>query len=88
MPDITKAEKTKRELLVGKSWEFLNDNFHKFNEDNKIKIALELCKKNMPTILEGDTLGDRQTFVYMTQLVKQEIQSDQAQRASSQLPTI
>ena len=54
MPDITKAEKSKRNLLIGKTWEYLCDNFHKFNEENRIRIALELCKKNMPTIIEGE----------------------------------
>lgn len=54
MPDITLAEKSKRNMLIGKTWEYLCDNFHKFSEDNKIRIALEIAKKNMPTILEGE----------------------------------
>lgn len=54
MPDITLAEKSKRNYLIGKSWEYLADNFHKFSQDNRIRIALEVCKKNMPTILEGE----------------------------------
>jgi hypothetical protein len=54
MPDITLAEKSKRNLLIGKSWEYLCDNFHKFTEDNRIRIALEVCKKNMPTVIEGE----------------------------------
>ena len=35
-------------MLVRKSWTYLHDNFHKFSQDNKIKIALELAKKDMP----------------------------------------
>ena len=54
MPDITLAEKSKRNMLIGKTWEYLCDNFHKFNEDNRIRIALEIAKKNMPTIIEGE----------------------------------
>ena len=54
MPDITLAEKSKRNLLIGKSWEYLCDNFHKFTEDNRIRIALEITKKNMPTVIEGE----------------------------------
>ena len=46
-------EKTIKELFVGTCWEYLRDNFHKFNETNKIKIALEICKKDQPTKLEG-----------------------------------
>ena len=52
--DISKSEKTIKELFVGKCWSYLNDNFHKFSEPNKIKIALELCKKNIPQELEGN----------------------------------
>ena len=54
MPDITLAEKSKRNFLIDKTWEYLADNFHKFSEDNKIRIALEIAKKNMPTVIEGE----------------------------------
>lgn len=47
-------EKPIKELFVGKCWSYLNDNFHKFSEPNKIKIALELCKKDMPEQFIGD----------------------------------
>lgn len=47
-------EKAVKELFVGKCWQYLNDNFHKFNQTNKIKIALELCKKDIPQELKGD----------------------------------
>jgi hypothetical protein len=47
-------EKSIKELFVGKCWEYLNDNFHKFSEANKIKIALELSKKDLPTQLTGE----------------------------------
>ena len=46
-------QRSKKELLK-KGWTYLFENFHKFNEDNKIKIALTLCVKDMPTQLEGD----------------------------------
>ena len=54
MANTTKAEKSVKELLVHKSWTYLHDNFHKFNERNKIKIALELCKKDIPQVYEGE----------------------------------
>ena len=47
--NTTTYEKTIKELFVGKCWEYLDNNFHKFNETNKIKIALEVCKKDIPT---------------------------------------
>lgn len=31
-----------------RSWEYLDKNFHKFNTQQKIQIALDLCKKNIP----------------------------------------
>ena len=54
MSDISRHEKAIKELFIGKCWEYLCNNFHKFNEANRIKIALELCKKNIPTELAGE----------------------------------
>ncbi len=45
--NTTKQEKAIKELFVGKCWNYLDDNFHKFKEYNKIKVALELCKKDI-----------------------------------------
>lgn len=47
--NTTKREKAVKELLMGKCWTFFNDNFHKFSQGNRIKIALALCVKDMPT---------------------------------------
>jgi len=44
-----KQGKATKELVVGKCWEFFNDNFHKFSQANKIKIGLALCTRDMPT---------------------------------------
>jgi len=65
MPDITLNEKKSRNLLIGKSYEYLNDNFHKFKENNRIKVALEIIKKSMPTQLEhsGDIKYTRMTSI-------------------------
>lgn len=51
--NTTRHEKTIKELFIGECWEYLRNNFHKFNETNKIKIALELCKKDVPVQVEG-----------------------------------
>lgn len=48
-----KHERSVKELFVGNCWQYLHDNFHKFNETNKIKIALTLVQKDMPTQLDG-----------------------------------
>ena len=41
-------EKTIKELFIGEMWSYLRGNFHKFSQPNQIKIALELCKKDIP----------------------------------------
>lgn len=53
MPNTTLREKNVKELFLGKCWEYLNDNFHKFTEVNKIKIALALAVKDIPQQVEG-----------------------------------
>jgi len=40
--------------LFNKGAIYLNDNFHRFSQVNKIKIALELVKKKMPSSFEGE----------------------------------
>jgi hypothetical protein len=52
--NTTKHEKTIKELFIGECWEYLRKNFRKFNQTNKIKIALELCKKDIPQEIVGD----------------------------------
>lgn len=48
----THNEERKLSDLLDKSYTYLNDNFNKFDEKNKIHIALELIKKHMPSKLE------------------------------------
>ena len=43
-----KKDRATRELVIGKCWDFFNDNFHKFSQTNKIKIGLSLCTRDMP----------------------------------------
>jgi hypothetical protein len=52
--NTTKHEKTIKELFLNECWEYLRDNFHKFSETNKIKIALTLSTKDIPQKVEGD----------------------------------
>lgn len=49
---LEKGEKGIKELFIGKCWQYLHDNFHKFTPTNQIKVALEITKKSMPTQLE------------------------------------
>ena len=52
--NTTKHEKSIKELFIGECWEYLRNNFHKFNEANKIKVALTLAQKDIPQKVEGD----------------------------------
>ena len=66
MPDITREEKQARDILIDKSYSYLNDNFHKFTETNKIRVALEIIKKAMPTQLEHSgaiTFNEMKTII-------------------------
>lgn len=53
----SKQERSVKELFIGKCWNFLSNNFHKFSQENKIKIALELCKKDIPQEFNGTMTG-------------------------------
>jgi hypothetical protein len=53
----TYKEQDKKSSLLNKCWSYLDDNFHSFTEPNKIKISLELCKKDIPQEVKGDLFG-------------------------------
>ena len=67
--NTTKQEKTIKELFLGKCWEYLDNNFHKFSEANKIKVVLALCTKNVAQEVEGVTA---QQIIVMNDIRKQE----------------
>jgi len=54
MNTANKEDRNTKPELIHKCWKYLSDNFHKFNETNQIKIALELCKKDLPEKTEGE----------------------------------
>ena len=49
---ITKKEALTFQELFRKSYTYLNDNFHKFDQRNKIQVALAVCKMAVPQKLE------------------------------------
>jgi hypothetical protein len=59
MPSIpnkrVKREQDIKIRVIGKCWSYIEDNFHKFSEANKLKVSMELCKKSIPqeNILDG-----------------------------------
>ena len=52
-----------KRLFIAKCWKYLDDNFHKFSEGNKIKIALELSKKDVPQVIEGVVRFTKMTMI-------------------------
>ena len=46
--NTTREEKKAKAELIDKCAVYLNENFHKFSQTNKIKIALEIFKRDMP----------------------------------------
>lgn len=48
----THVEEQSQVKLIDKSYEYLLEQFHKFTENNKVKIALEIVKKHLPTKME------------------------------------
>jgi hypothetical protein len=54
MSGISQIQKGLKELVIDNCWEYLRDNFHKLNENNKIKVSMALCTKSIPQKIEGD----------------------------------
>jgi len=48
--------------VIEKCWGYLYENFHKFNNVNKIRVALALCTKDIPQELKGEGI-DRQIII-------------------------
>lgn len=54
MSSITATVARTREMAIDKFWQYLYTNFDNFSEDKKIKIAVAICPKSMPQIIEGN----------------------------------
>lgn len=51
---ITAQQETVRQKVLSKLWEYVDQNFHKFSEPNKLKVVVALCAKSMPQVIEGN----------------------------------
>ena len=51
---ITAQQETIRQKVLTKLWDYVDENFHKFSEANKLKVVVALCSKSMPQIIEGN----------------------------------
>lgn len=67
MSGISQVDKILKEKVLDLCWEYLHDNFHKFNETNKIKVSMALCTKNIPQKVEG---MDQKQIVIMGEVKK------------------
>ena len=45
-----------KQRVIGNCWEYVLANFANFKEANKIKVALAILTKDMPTQLSGEVL--------------------------------
>ena len=52
--NVEKGSGNIKEQVLTKCWQYLFENFHKFNETNKIKIAIALSTKNLPQEITGE----------------------------------
>ena len=64
--NTTNEEKKATAELLEKVSVYLNDNFHKFSDSNKIKIALEIFKRKMPTspLIDNSTHNTEVNYVW------------------------
>ena len=47
-------EQAIKAIFIGECWTYLRSNFSKFKQATQIKIALELCKRDIPQEVTGD----------------------------------
>jgi hypothetical protein len=68
--------KTKQQVIQN-CWDYVLENFGKFNEANKIKVSLAIICKNIPTELIGDLKGQETKVVVIVK--EKEFNADQSQ---------
>jgi hypothetical protein len=57
MANLSKGRVEVKEKVLSKCWDYINNNFNKFTPEVKVKVALELCKKDIPQEVKGDLFG-------------------------------
>jgi len=76
MSDVSDAKKALgvRERVIEKIWAYLDDNFHKFTEVNRMKVILAIAPKNIPQTVDGNiTYTSMQTIKIQEQPLKLDI---------------
>ena len=54
MNNAAKGSKSTKQEVLTMCWQYLRENFHKFSDPNKIKVALALSTKTIPTEVQGE----------------------------------
>lgn len=52
--DLGRDNSVVKTRVLRKVWDYLDQNFHKLTEQNKIKVALAIATKDMPEKVEGN----------------------------------
>ena len=71
-----------RGKVIENCWNYLHDNFHKFNEHNKIKVILAICGKSVPQEIISDA---KDTNIIIVREKKEQVGTD-TQALSRSLP--
>ena len=66
MADLTRREKLAKESLYDIGYEYLRTNFRKFNQRNKIKVAISILN----IFEKDDSKTDRRTVIVMPMIQK------------------
>jgi hypothetical protein len=70
---LSRREQQAKDSLYDIGYKYLCDNFHKFSQANKIKIALEIVKKAMPYQLEHRPAG---VTTFLQEVIRRSQQQD------------
>jgi len=68
MSGINKRERVAKQSLYEIGYEYLVSNFHKFSQANKIRIALEIYKKERPDKVENSL--DLQNTILLKDIIR------------------
>lgn len=59
----TKGNLGLKDQVLTMCWQYIYENFHKFNDSNKLKVALALTVKTIPQQIEGSAIGETKIII-------------------------
>jgi len=84
--NTTLEEKKATNELLEKCAVYLNGNFHKFSQTNKIKISLEIFKRKLPMQVEGGGIGGETRIIIIRDGNKTETLAGQVHLQQEEIP--